>query len=103
MEPMGSEHIDAVADLQVRLIQCLLSDLGIAATREFYLDALHRPQNFGFVYAEEGRVLGYSFGSEDNSQVFIGFRVRFEIFRAVARRPSLAAKVVALPTKPCAT
>ena len=55
----------------------------------FYSIAITSDVNFGYVYIEDGVVLGFVLGTSDNSKTFSGLRVRVEIIFALFKNPFL--------------
>lgn len=92
--PMREEHAAQVADLHQRYIDSLLSRLGPGVCQSFYLHALRRPECFGFVDLEAGRVRGFVLGATDNSRLFSAWSLRLSILRSLARRPAIARRIL---------
>ena len=90
------EHADAVADLHLKYLTGLLSDLGKYVVRSFYLGAAESPYAIARVYESGGKVTGFVLGSVSSG------KLRKEIFRkrilqtligtslGVLRKPKLA-------------
>ena len=55
----------------------------------FYETVLKSDNNFGFVYIENSKVLGFVFGTTDNSQLFKYPRIIFEIGLSAIKRPAM--------------
>jgi ribosomal protein S18 acetylase RimI-like enzyme len=93
--PMERKHTFEVGELHHRYIRSLLRDLGKRVCIVFYDNALRSDINFGYVYVEDSKVLGFTFGTEDNSQVFKSPRIRLEILLSLLRRPYLMKRLFA--------
>lgn len=91
--PMEKEHSKEVAELHLKYTKSLLSDLGRRMCVTFYEIALSSDNNFGFVYIENSKVLGFIIGTKDNSQLFKSLRIRIEICLALLSRPYLIKKL----------
>jgi len=87
--PMEIKHAEEVAELHYLYIRSLLRDLGKRMCIIFYNTALKSYNNFGFVFIESSKVLGFSFATEDNSQLFRNLRIRLEICFALLKKPML--------------
>ena len=76
--PMKLEHAEEVADQHFRYTKSMLSELGRSACSAFYNNSIKSENNFGYVYIEDSTVLGFIFGTIDNSQIFKGFKIRIK-------------------------
>ena len=73
--PARKEHAREMAELHHKYIKSLLRDLGQRMCRVFYETALQSDNNFGSVYIVESKVIGFSFGTLNNSQLFKNYRI----------------------------
>jgi len=87
--PIGKKHAREVAGLHYLYIRSLLRDLGKRMCIAFYQTELQSDHNFGFVYVENSNVLGFTFATEDNSQLFKNPRIRLELCFALLKKPWL--------------
>lgn len=92
--PMEKKHVKQVAELHYQYVNSLLRDLGKRMCVIFYENALRSDNNFGYVYIEDSRVLGFIFGTKDNSQLFRNWRIRLEILFSLLKRPYLIKKLL---------
>ena len=90
---MEKKHAKEVAELHYLYIRSLLRDLGKRMCMAFYQTELQSDNNFGFIYAENSKVLGFTFGTKDNSQLFKNPRIRLELYFALLKKPWLALKL----------
>ncbi len=86
---MERKHASEVGELHHRYIKSFLRDLGQRMCVVFYENALKTDIHFGYVYVEDSKVLGFAFGTKDNSQVFNDWSIRLEIILSLLKRPSL--------------
>ena len=87
--PMRLKHAREVGKLHHRYVPSLLTDLGERMCVIFYETVLKSDNNFGFVYIENSKVLGFVFGTTDNSQLFKYPRIIFEIGLSAIKRPAM--------------
>lgn len=77
--PMEQQHATDVGKLHHKYVPSLLTDLGERMCVIFYETVLRSDNNFGFVYIENSKVLGFIFGTTDNSRLFRYPRIMFAI------------------------
>ena len=61
--PLDLDHVDQVVRLHCASLTGLLSNLGEAATRAFYVGCVSAGSAAGFVYLREGKIHGFVLGS----------------------------------------
>ena len=91
---MEKKHAAEVGALHYKYIKSILRDLGKPMCIAFYGTALESEKNFGFVYVENSRVLGFIFGTEDSSQLFKHPRILYEMTISILKRPSAIIKIM---------
>jgi len=92
--PMEQKHSREIGKLHHRYIPSLLTDLGERMCVIFYETVLTSDNNFGFVYVEDSKVLGFIFGSTDNSQLFKYPRIIFALGIRLIKKPTVIKKIV---------
>lgn len=91
---MERKHAPEVGELHYLYIRSLLRDLGKRMCINFYKIALSSHNNFGFVYIENSKILGFTFATKDNSQVFKNPRILLELGLALLKKPWLLKRVL---------
>jgi hypothetical protein len=92
--PMEPKHAREVAELHYKSVKSLLKDIGKQMCIVFYENILKSEQNFGFVYVKNSKVMGFAFGTEDNSTLLKNPRILFRLGMDLLKKPSLIVKVV---------
>jgi GNAT superfamily N-acetyltransferase len=87
--PMERRHAKEVGDLHYKYTKSLLKDIGRKLCIVFYDTVLKSEDNFGFVYVENCKVLGFAFGTVDNSRLFKHPRILLEIAIGIMKKPSI--------------
>lgn len=87
--PATEEHAREMAELHYKYTKSLLRDLGRRMCNVFYETAIKSENNFGFVYIESSRVLGFILGTKDNSRTFRSPRILCELFFSLLKKPYL--------------
>jgi GNAT superfamily N-acetyltransferase len=91
---MQPKHAREVGKLHHRYVPSLLTDLGERACVTFYETALKSDNNFGLVYVENSKVLGFNFGTTDNSRLFKHPRILFGIGISALKKPLIIKKLL---------
>jgi len=92
--PMERKHAREVAELHYKSVKSILKDIGMQMCIVFYENILKSKQNFGFVYVKNSKVMGFAFGTEDNSRLLKNPRIIFGLGMGLLKNPSLIIKVV---------
>ncbi|UCG07153.1 MAG: hypothetical protein JSV83_00420 [Desulfobacterales bacterium] len=92
--PMAEKHAEEVAELHYIHTKSLIQELGRRMCIIFYKNALKSKNNFGYVYVENSRVMGFIFGTVDNSKIFNNARILIEICLGLIRKPHLIKEII---------
>lgn len=87
--PATEEHARQMAELHFKYTKSLLSDLGRRMCYVFYETALKSKNNFGCVYIVDSKVLGFNFGTRDNSRPFKSPKILCELAFSLLKKPWL--------------
>jgi ribosomal protein S18 acetylase RimI-like enzyme len=92
--PIERKHAREIATLHHKYTKSLLRDLGKRMCIVFYETELESDKNFGFVYIENSKVMGFILGTEDNSRLFKNPRILLEIAIALLKKPWLIRRLI---------
>jgi len=96
---MERKHAKTVAELHCRYLNSLLTNLGKRITKMFYETAVACNGNFGYVYVEDGQLLGFVFATTDPSGLYRqivkkkNVRLLIEILLTLSQNPHLLKKI----------
>jgi hypothetical protein len=91
--PMNETHAHEVGKLHHKFIASFLKDLGERMCIKFYECAIRQETNFGFVYHKDDKVLGFIFGTLDNSKLFQPFPIKAELLFSLLKRPQFISRM----------
>lgn len=91
--PIENNFAREVAALHHKYTKSLLKDLGRQMCVTFYQNVLKSDKNFGFVYLQDSKVLGFILGTIDNSQLFKNLKIILQIGLSLARKPYLIKRI----------
>jgi len=97
---MEERHAAVVAELHCRYLSGLLADLGKNVAKIFYEVASASEKGFGYVYMEDGRVLGFVFATVDHPGLYRevirrgNVRLLSSAFFALLRNPRLIKEAI---------
>ncbi len=92
--PIERKYARGIAELHHKYTRSLLRDLGRRMCIVFYETELKSENNFGFVYVENSKVLGFILGTKDNSRLFKSPRILLELAFALLKKPWLIRRPV---------
>ena len=92
--PIEKKHAREIAELHHKYTRSLLKDLGRRMCIVFYETELKSENNFGCVYVENSKVLGFILGTKNNSRLFKSPRILVELFFALCRKPILIKRFI---------